>query len=101
MTRLYAALSNTLRGFAYAFKHEPAVREEAVVLLLALPLGAWLAPSAAWYVAMIGALLLVLAVELLNTAMEKLADHVAPERAAPRRPRRPGAPSHAPRRDRQ
>lgn len=79
MKRLYAALLNTLRGFADALKNEAAVREEMAVLLLALPLGAWLAPSAAWYVAMIGALLLVLAVELLNTAMEKLADHVAPE----------------------
>jgi diacylglycerol kinase (ATP) len=44
-----------------------------------VPVGVFLAPSPAWYVAMIGALLTLLAVELLNTAIEKLADHVTPE----------------------
>ena len=46
---------------------------------LAVPVGVLLAPSLAWYVAMIGAVLVVLAVEFLNTAIEKLADHVTPE----------------------
>jgi diacylglycerol kinase (ATP) len=55
------------------------VREEAVLLAAAVPLGFVLAPSAAWYVAMIGAILLVMAIELLNTAVEKLSDHVTPE----------------------
>ena len=80
MKRLYAAMLNTVRGFARAFKNEAAARQEIAALLLALPAGAWVAPNAAWYVAMIGALLLVLAVELVNTAIEKLADHVTPER---------------------
>ena len=35
-----------------------------------------IAPSFAWYVAMIGVLLLVMAIELLNTGLEKLCDHV-------------------------
>ena len=60
-------------------RSEAALREECAVLAVALPLGAIVAPSVAWYVAMIGVLLLVLAVELLNTAVEKLADHVTPE----------------------
>ena len=79
MKRLYAAMLNTVRGFARAFKNEAAARQEIAALLLALPAGAWVAPNAAWYVAMIGALLLVLAVELVNTAIEKLADHVTPD----------------------
>jgi diacylglycerol kinase (ATP) len=77
--RLYRATVNTLRGFAYGIRHEAALREEAIVLALALPLGLVVAPSPAWYVAMIGALFVVLAVELLNTAIEKLADHVTRE----------------------
>jgi diacylglycerol kinase len=44
-----------------------------------LPLGLFAAPIVCWYVAKIGALLLVLAVELLNTAIEKLADHITRE----------------------
>jgi len=77
--RFYSATINSLRAFAYGARHEAALREEVVVLLLALPLGLLVAPNAAWYVAMIGTLLVLLAVELLNTAIEKLADHVTPD----------------------
>jgi diacylglycerol kinase len=38
--------------------------------------GLIVAPSNAWYTAMVGSLLIVLAVEFLNTAIEKFADHV-------------------------
>jgi diacylglycerol kinase (ATP) len=69
-----------MRGFSYGIRLERAVRQEAVVFLIALPLGATLAPSPGWYVAMIGALVVTLAVELLNTAIEKLADRVTRER---------------------
>ena len=48
-------------------------------LVVAVPLALFIAPSAAWFVAMIGAVLFVLVVELLNTAIEKLADHVTPD----------------------
>jgi diacylglycerol kinase (ATP) len=77
--RIYHAALNTFRGLAHAGRTEAAVREELIVLAIALPLGLWAAPNAAWYVAMIGSLFVVLAVELLNTAIEKLCDHVSPE----------------------
>jgi diacylglycerol kinase (ATP) len=77
--RLYSATINTLRGLAWGIRTEAALREEAIVLALALPVGFFVAPSIAWYIAMIAALLIVLAVELLNTAVEKLADHVTRE----------------------
>lgn len=50
-----------------------------IVFAAALPLGVLLAPGIGWYAAMIGALLGTLAVELLNTAIEKLADQVTRE----------------------
>jgi diacylglycerol kinase (ATP) len=78
--RLFSATLNSLRGLAYALRSEAAVREEAILLAAGVPLGLFLAPSAAWYVAMIGSLLVLLAVELLNTAVEKLADYVTRER---------------------
>jgi diacylglycerol kinase (ATP) len=74
--RIFNATVNSLRGLSSGIRTEAAVREEAIALLLALPAGAFLAPSLAWYVAMIASLLVVLAVELLNTAIEKLSDHV-------------------------
>lgn len=80
MKRLYSATANSLRGLVDGVRTEAAIREEVVLLVLALPLGFFLAPSPVWYVAMIGVLLVLLAVEFLNTAIEKLADHVTPER---------------------
>jgi diacylglycerol kinase (ATP) len=77
--RFYRATLNTFRGFSDALHYEKAVQQEMLLLLLALPLALYLAPSAAWYVAMVGVLLVIIAVELLNTAIEKLADHVSPE----------------------
>lgn len=79
MKRLTNATQNSLRGLADGFKTEPALRDEAILFVAALPLGLLVAPSAVWYVAMIAALIVVLAVEFLNTAIEKLADHVTPE----------------------
>jgi diacylglycerol kinase (ATP) len=78
-TRLYHATLNTLRGLRFAARTEAALREELIALAVAVPLGVFIAPDIAWYVAMIGALLVILAVELLNTAVEKLADHVTPD----------------------
>lgn len=76
--RLYHATLNTLRGFTVAAKTEAAARQEMIVLALALPVGLLIAPSAGWYVAMIAAIMVTLAVELLNTAIEKFADVVTP-----------------------
>src|SRR3984893_7614439 len=77
--RIFSATKNSLRGIVDGIKTEAAVREEAIIFAIAVPLGIFIAPSLAWYVAMIAALLVVLAVEFLNTAIEKLSDHVTPE----------------------
>lgn len=77
--RLYIASLNTVRGLKSAARSEAALREELFILIVAVPLALFLAPSIGWYVAMIGVILAILAIELLNTAVEKLADHVTPE----------------------
>jgi diacylglycerol kinase (ATP) len=79
LKRLYSATQNSLRGLVDGFKTEPALRDEALLVVAGLLLGFPIAPSGAWYAAMISALLIVLAVEFLNTGIEKLADHVTPE----------------------
>jgi diacylglycerol kinase (ATP) len=58
---------------------ERAVRQEAVALAVALPLSLIVGDGLWQRVALVGVVLLVLAVELLNTAIEKLADHVTSE----------------------
>jgi diacylglycerol kinase (ATP) len=79
VNRLVNATIHSLRGLRYTIANERAVRQEAITLGLAILLGFSLSPGPAWYVAMIGVLLILLAVELLNTAIEKLSDHVTRE----------------------
>jgi diacylglycerol kinase (ATP) len=77
--RLLSATINSLRAFAYGFANETALREEMLLLVAGVLLGFVIAPSVAWYVMMIGSLLVLMSIEFLNTAVEKLADHVTPE----------------------
>ena len=79
MKRLFSATVNSIRGIVDGVRTEPALRDEIVLLAAAVPVGFFLAPTMVWYVAMIGVILIVLAVEFLNTAIEKLADHVTRE----------------------
>jgi diacylglycerol kinase (ATP) len=79
MIRLWKAFLNTLYGLRWALRNETAVREEFIALSLALPVSFFVAASIAWWLALIGSLMVLIVVELLNTAIEKLSDHVAPE----------------------
>ena len=79
LKRLYSATQNSIRGLVDGFKTEAALRDEALLVVAGLLLGLVIAPSGAWYAAMMGTLLVVLAIEFLNTGIEKLADHVTPE----------------------
>jgi diacylglycerol kinase (ATP) len=79
MDRLLRAAVNTWHGLLAAAGSEAAFRQELVVLMLAVPL-AFVLTDAAWKrLALIGLVLLLLATELLNTAIEKLADRVTRE----------------------
>jgi diacylglycerol kinase (ATP) len=76
MERLLRATVNTWNGLLAAARSEEAFRQELVALVLAIPL-AFLVADAAWKrLALIGVVVFVLVVELLNTAIEKLADRV-------------------------
>jgi diacylglycerol kinase (ATP) len=77
--RLFSATLNSLHGIRYGIATEAALREEAVLLIAGVFLGAAVAPTWLWYVAMVGSLLILLAVEFLNTAIEKLADYITRE----------------------
>lgn len=79
MKRLLSATINSLHGLADGFRTEPALREEMILLAVAAVLGIVAAPGLGWYAAMVGSVLALLAVEFLNTAVEKLADHVTRE----------------------
>jgi diacylglycerol kinase (ATP) len=80
MDRLIRATIHTWHGLVAAARSEAAFRQELVALLLAVP-AAFLVADGAWKrLALIGVVLLILIVELLNTAIEKLADRVTQAR---------------------
>jgi diacylglycerol kinase (ATP) len=76
MERLLRATVNTWHGLIAATRSEEAFRQELVALVLAVPLAFFLAEAAWKRLALIGVVVFVLVVELLNTAIEKLADRV-------------------------
>ena len=64
----------SLEGLAAAFKHEAAFRHELAVTLVLSPIALWLSYSMMDFVLLMGVLVLVLVIELLNSAIEALAD---------------------------
>lgn len=78
MRRILLATKNTWNGLLAAARSEEAFRQELFVLLVAVPLAFFVAIDVWRWVALIGVILLIMVVELLNTAIEKLSDHVTP-----------------------
>ena len=79
MQRIWRATLNTVNGLRAAAASESAFRQELIALALAVPLALLVATSVWTALVLIGAVLAVMVVELLNTAIEKLADRVTLE----------------------
>jgi diacylglycerol kinase (ATP) len=74
--RWWRAIRHTWNGLVAAARSEASFREELVALAIAVPLSFVVATGAWQGVVLIAVVLLILLVELLNTALEKLADAV-------------------------
>lgn len=72
--RILLASVYSAQGFGHAWKHEAAFRQEVVLSLILAPVAVWLGQSVFERAALIGVLLVVLIVELLNTAVEAAID---------------------------
>lgn len=79
LKRIYLAAGFSLKGITTAFRHEAAFREEVLLAAVLLPLACWLQVDPLERVLMIAAVLLVLIVELLNSAIEAVVDRVGTE----------------------
>jgi diacylglycerol kinase (ATP) len=79
MRRLWRAFFNSRDGLAAAARSEAAVRLELWLLALGGPAACLVTPSWSWRAALWASLFFLLAVELLNTGLEKICDHVTPE----------------------
>jgi diacylglycerol kinase (ATP) len=78
--RIWRAFGNTLKGFRAAFRDEAAVRQELALALLVIPAGLWLGRNGVERALLAGSIVLVLIVELLNSAIEAAVDRIGLER---------------------
>jgi diacylglycerol kinase (ATP) len=79
LRRIINAFGYSMKGLRAAFKHESAFRQETALLIILLPLAFLLGQSIVDYSILIGSLLLVMIVELLNSALEAVVDRVGDE----------------------
>ena len=82
MTALYLAFLNSWRGLVFGARTERAIRLELALLALGCPAALILGTTLWVRVALLISLLLMLGAEFLNTAIEKLCDHLHPGRHA-------------------
>ena len=77
--RVLKALRWSLQGLRSAWLHESSFRLEVVMALAALPAAVWLGDSGVERALLVGSVLLVLALELLNSAIEAVIERYGPE----------------------
>lgn len=80
MARISAAFRNTVRGVREGVSTERAIKQEVAIACAALPLSFFVARDVFTWVGLIASLLFVLSIEFLNTAIERLCNHLHPER---------------------
>jgi len=77
--RLINATRNSLEGLAAAMRHEAAFRQELLLAAVLVPLGLWLGENGVERALLVGTVLMMLLVELLNSAIEAVVDRVSLE----------------------
>ena len=80
MRRVWNALHYSLAGFSAALTHEDAFRQEALLAAILIPVSFFLPVTWTGRALMIASVLLVLIVELVNSAIEAVVDRVSLDR---------------------
>lgn len=78
--RLLNAVDYSFSGFSSAFRNEDAFRQEVLLATILVPLGSWLGNGGIEKALLVSSVLLVLVVELLNSAVEATVDRVSLDR---------------------
>ncbi len=78
--RIIRATAYSFAGFKAAIVGEAAFRQELALFVILAPLGAWLGQTGVERALLIGSLLVVLIVELLNSAVEAVVNRISTER---------------------
>lgn len=79
LRRVVYAAGYSWKGFKSTWKHEAAFRQEVILIAIMAPFAFWLGETASERAILIGVLLIVLVVELLNSAVESVVDRISDE----------------------
>ena len=77
LNRLINALKYSIAGTLAAFKHEDAFRQEVFLFLILAPIALFLSNVPSERALMIGSLILIIIIELLNSAVEATVDRIS------------------------
>lgn len=77
--RLVNACFFSIAGFKAAWQHEEAFRQELILAIVGIPAALWLSADSIERVLLISSLLLIILVELFNSAIEAVVDRIGPE----------------------
>lgn len=77
--RILNATRYSYDGLAVAIRHEDAFRQELMLAVVLVPLGLWLGNNGVERALLVGSVLMVLVVELVNSAIEAVVDRVSLE----------------------
>lgn len=77
--RIFKAAMWSMQGLRAAWLHESSFRLEVYLFVVLAPLGWWLGETPVERVLLIGSMLLVLSIELLNSAVEAVIERYGPE----------------------
>ncbi|WP_434515071.1 diacylglycerol kinase [Dechloromonas sp. ARDL1] len=80
LTRLINALGYSRDGLCAAWKNEAAFREEVMLAAVALPLAFYLGKTGIERALLAGSIIVILIVEILNSAVEAVVDKASPEK---------------------
>jgi len=78
--RVIFTLTNSLHGIKSAWRTEESFRVEVVVTLFLIPVAFFITQNQSEFLILVLSLILVLVVELINTAIEKTIDRISLER---------------------
>lgn len=79
LTHLANAVRFSCQGLMAAFQRETAFRHELAVIIVAMPAGIWIASSITEFAALMSVCMLVLVMELFNSAIEAIVDRMGEE----------------------
>ena len=79
LVRLWNATGYSRDGIVSAWKNEAAFREEALLAAVTIPLALWLGQTGVERALLVGSIVLILIVEILNSAIEAVVDLASPD----------------------